>query len=116
MGNINYNDKYDIGIVSPSYKVFSIEEGYDKRFIAALIKTHHALYSYMQVSEQGASIVRRNLNMEAFEQLVFKIPSFSKQVNIGNAISALSSRIYLEQRTKIHLETQKQWLLKYMFI
>ena len=30
MGNINYNDKFDIGIVSPSYKIFSIGEGYDK--------------------------------------------------------------------------------------
>ena len=24
MGNINYNDRFEIGIVSPSYKVFSI--------------------------------------------------------------------------------------------
>ena len=26
MGNINYNDRFEIGIVSPSYKVFSIDE------------------------------------------------------------------------------------------
>ena len=71
MGNINYNDKFDIGIVSPSYKIFSIGEGYDKRFVAAMLKTHRALYNYILVSEQGASIVRRNLNMEAFSQLVF---------------------------------------------
>ena len=64
MGNINYNDKYDIGIVSPSYKIFSIAEGYDKRFVSVLLKTHRALYNYMLVSEQGASVVRRNLNME----------------------------------------------------
>ena len=56
MGNINYNDRFDIGIVSPSYKVFSIADGYDKQFVAAMLKTHRALYNYMSVSEQGASI------------------------------------------------------------
>ena len=116
MGNINYNDKFDIGIVSPSYKIFSIADGYDKRFIAAMLKTHRALYNYMLVSEQGASVVRRNLNMEAFEQLVFKMPPIDKQREIGNAISALQSRLELEVRTKTAYEKQKQWLLTEMFI
>ena len=52
MGNINYNDKYKIGIVSPSYKTYRIAEDYDKKFIAAILKTHRALYNYMLVSEQ----------------------------------------------------------------
>ena len=97
MGNINYNDRFEVGIVSPSYKIFNIAERYDKTFIASMLKTHRALYSYMQVSEQGASVVRRNLNMEAFEQLVFKIPSY-------------------EEQCKITYEEQKQWLLKQLFI
>ena len=116
MGNINYNDKFDIGIVSPSYKIFSIADGYDKRFVAAMLKTHRALYNYMLVSEQGASVVRRNLNMEAFEQLVFKMPPIDKQREIGNAISALQSRLELAVRTKTAYEKQKQWLLTQMFI
>ena len=116
MGNINYNDKFDIGIVSPSYKIFSIADGYDKRFVAAMLKTHRALYNYMLVSEQGASIVRRNLNMEAFEQLVFKMPPLDKQREIGNTISALQSRLELAVRTKIAYEKQKQWLLTQIFI
>ena len=66
MGNINYNDKYCIGIVSPSYKIFDIKEGYSKEYIASLIKTNRALYMYKISSEQGASIVRRILNMDAF--------------------------------------------------
>ena len=116
MGNINYNDKFDIGIVSPSYKIFSIADGYDKRFVAAMLKTHRALYNYMLVSEQGASVVRRNLNMEAFEQLVFKMPPIDKQREIGNAISALQSRLELAVRVKTGYEKQKQWLLTEMFI
>lgn len=45
MGNINYNDRFEIGIVSPSYKVFSIADGYDNQFVAAMLKTHRALYT-----------------------------------------------------------------------
>lgn len=116
MGNINYNDKFDIGIVSPSYKIFSIADGYDKRFVAVILKAHRALYNYMLVSEQGASVVRRNLNMEAFEQLVFKMPPIDKQREIGNAISALQSRLELAVRVKTAYEKQKQWLLTEMFI
>ena len=116
MGNINYNDIFDIGIVSPSYKVFSIKDGYDKQYMAALLKTHRALYNYMQVSEQGASVVRRNLNMEAFSQLVFKIPSLEKQQRIGNAISELKLRLENGNKLKTMYEKQKQYLLRQMFI
>ena len=116
MGNINYNDKFDVGIVSPSYKVLSITDNYDKMYIAALLKTHRALYDYMLVSEQGASIVRRNLNFEAFEQLVFKIPSITTQRKIGNIISSLKSRLEIENIIKVTYQLQKQYLLRQMFI
>ena len=116
MGNINYNDRFDIGIVSPSYKVFSIADGYDNQFVAAMLKTYRALYSYMMVSEQGASIVRRNLNMEAFSQLVFKIPSLDKQREIGYAISLLKSQLKTANKIIKAYTSQKQYLLRQMFI
>jgi len=116
MGNINFNDKFDIGIVSPSYKVFSIADGFDKKYVAALLKTHHALYNYMLVSEQGASIVRRNLNYEAFEQLVFKIPSLNKQREIGHALSLLKSRLENANLLIKTYNSQKQFMLRQMFI
>ena len=96
MGNINYNDKFDIGIVSPSYKVFLISDDYDKRYVAAMLKTHRALYAYQLISEQGASVVRRNLNLESFGQLVFRIPLIDKQREIGKTISLLKSRLETE--------------------
>ena len=116
MGNINYNNKFDIGIVSPSYKVFSIAVGYDKEYIAALLKTHRALYNYMLVSEQGASIVRRNLNMEEFEQLTFKLPPIERQERIGHTISKLKLRLAFAYNQKTMYEKQKQYLLRQMFI
>ena len=116
MGNINYNDKYDIGIVSPSYKIFSIANGYDNRFVATLLKTYRALYNYIQVSKQGASIVRRNLNMEAFEQLTFKIPPYTKQCKIGRLLDSMQKRLDLAISAQNCLELQKLWLLRNLFI
>ncbi len=116
MGNINFNDKFQIGAVSPSYKVFTIAEQFYKPFISAILKTHRALYNYELVSEQGASIVRRNLNMEAFEQLTFKIPSYDRQVQIGNVILTLQHRIDLTKKLYSAMIQQKQWFLQQMFI
>ena len=116
MGNINYNDTFDIGIVSPSYKVFLIDDCYDKRFVAEMLKTHRALYNYKLISEQGASIVRRNLNMEAFSQLVFKLPTYNKQQDIGCALSSLKSRLEIAHMMIKAYELQKHYLLRLMFI
>ena len=116
MGNINFNDKFQIGAVSPSYKIFTIADRFYKPFIAAILKTHRALYNYELVSEQGASIVRRNLNMEAFEQLAFKIPSYDRQVQVGNTISTLQQRIDFTKKSYSALMQQKQYLLQRMFI
>ena len=116
MGNINYNDKFDIGIVSPSYKIFFISNNFDKRYVAAMLKTHRALYGYKLISEHGASVVRRNLNLEAFEQLIFKIPTIDKQQEIGKTISLLNSRLETERTLKATYQSQKQYLLRQMFI
>ncbi len=82
MGNINYNEFFENGIVSPSYRVFSIRNEFDKRYVAFLLKTRKALWAYSLVSEQGASIVRRNLNLESFMEISFPIPSYNKQKEI----------------------------------
>ena len=71
---------------------------------------------YIMVSEQGASIVRRNLNMEAFSQIVFKIPSLDKQREIGYEISLLKSQLKTANKIIRAYTSQKQYLLRQMFI
>mgnify|MGYP000658871608 CR=1 FL=1 len=90
MGNINYNDRFEIGIVSPSYKVYSIREGFNPIFVASLLRTKKALYEYMLASEQGASIVRRNLNVEAFMSIRFRIPEIRQQNSLSRSIPSIS--------------------------
>ena len=116
MGNINHNDKFDIGIVSPSYKIFTISEEFDCHYIAFLLKTRKALYGYMSVSEQGASVVRRNLNLEAFYELTYKIPHIAEQRRIGQILSKLKDKIESEQTYLEMLRAQKQYLLSNLFI
>ena len=116
MGNINYNEKYNIGIVSPSYKVFNIKAGYDKNYIANLLKIPRAIYYYMINSEQGASIVRRNLNMETFYEISFNIPSINEQIKIGSIIRKICLKIDNEEMCLKQLERLKKGLLQKMFI
>ena len=116
MGNINFNNKYDIGIVSPSYKIFDINEKFDKYYIYNLLKSPKALYYYILSSEQGASIVRRNLNMELFEEIVFEIPNISIQTKIDNIISKIDKKIEIKENKYDNLIKYKNYLLQNMFI
>lgn len=116
MGNINYNNRFDVGIVSPSYKIYSIKKGFNPTFIATLLKTKKALYEYMLASEQGASIVRRNLNIEAFMAIKFRIPDARQQDSLSLAITAINAKLNNEQCYLEQLTMQKSCLLKNMFI
>ena len=116
MGNINYNDRFDIGIVSPSYKVYSIRDGFNPIFITSLLRTKKALYEYMLASEQGASIVRRNLNVEAFMVIKFRIPDSRQQDSLSIAINAINAKLNNERTILERLTMQKYSLLENMFI
>ena len=116
MGNINYNDKYEIGIVSPSYKIFNINNEFDKYYIFNWLKSEKALYYYTISSEQGASIVRRNLNIEAFEEITFNIPNKKIQNIIGMNIKLIDSKIKLSENKFNYLYNYKKSLLQQMFI
>ena len=116
MGNINYNNKYEIGIVSPSYKVFDINKKFDKDYISYLLKTNKAIYYYTINSEQGASIVRRNLNIESFYEINFIIPDIVEQEQKGNLINKISSKIENEENKYKKLNKFKKGLLQKMFI
>ena len=116
MGNINYNDCFEIGIVSPSYKVFSINPLFDKEYIAYMLKTIRAQWEYSQVSEQGASIVRRNLNIDNFLDIAFTLPTLEEQRRIGKRITAVRNKIGLEQQFLNLLCSQKSYLLNSMLI
>ena len=116
LGNINYNDKYEIGMVSPSYKIFTISENFNSFYVACLLKTYRALYEYACVSEQGASVVRRNLDMEAFMEILFPIPTIEEQSRIAEGLQHLYHKLEIEKQILEKLKEQKKYLLSQMFI
>lgn len=117
MGNINLNEKYDIGIVSPSYKIFEINSKIiNIHYFNNWIKSSRALYEYMISSEQGASVVRRNLNMDLFNEISLKIPDMKTQSKIGNQIKNINRIIELESNKKNKLQELKKGLMQKMFV
>lgn len=116
MGNITFNDKFENGIVSPSYKIFNVKEGYNKLYIFEIMTTKKSFYLYKTVSEQGASVVRRNLNFEAFMQLTYNIPSIEEQNKIIENLYLLKNKYENEKKILSLYEKQKQYLLNKMFI
>lgn len=116
MGNININYKYEIGLVSPSYKIFDINKDYDKTFVSKILNTKRAYYEYEVNSEQGASIVRKNLNMNNFLKIKFKVPSLPEQEAIGKLFKALDEKIAREEERLEGYKTLKKSLLQKMFV
>ena len=52
---------------------------------------------YKQSSVQGASVVRRNLDMDLFEQIELNIPKIEEQAKIGEYFFNLDHLITLHQ-------------------
>src|SRR5699024_9859578 len=117
MGNINYNNLFEIGIVSPSYKIFQINKKFNKEIIGFLLKTPRMLYEYMISSEQGASVVRRNLDMNLFYSIKVKIPNSQlEQQKIGNFFKQLDDTISLHEQELETLKQTKKAFLQKMFV
>lgn len=116
MGNININNKYNIGIVSPSYKIFDINNNIDIDFFDYWIKSPKALYEYKISSEQGASIVRRNLNMDLFYEIKVDIPKGKMQNKLGKIIKLLNLKIQYNENLLQKLQELKKGLMQNMFV
>ena len=116
LGNINYNDIFEIGIVSPSYKVFSIRKQFNPYYVSCFLKTHRALYEYANASEQGASVVRRNLDLDAFMAITFPIPDKDIQDSVSKKLQAINKKLSVEKQILDKLKEQKNYLLSQMFI
>lgn len=114
MGNINLNYKFDIGIVSPSYKIFRIVNA-NTNFFKYLIKTPNFIDRIDKFSEQGASVVRKNLNLEELLDSKVYLPTIQEQEKIGGFLSSFD-KLILKQQEKIGLLKElKKGYLQQMF-
>lgn len=117
LGNINVNLKYEIGIVFPSYKIFSILENKVLiEYLKEIIKSEQMLYEYKNASEQGASIVRRNLNIEQFYNIKIVLPILEEQQKIADFLSSIDEKIEKTEKKLNELKEFKKGLLQKMFV
>ena len=117
MGNININMSFDIGIVSPSYKIFNINEKIiDINILNEWIKSPRTLYQFLIASEQGASIVRRNLNINLFKEITINIPKLSVQRKYGKLFKIINNKVFWEEEKLFNLQQIKKGLMQNMFI
>lgn len=98
LGNININHM-SIGLVSPSYKIFNIIN-INSDFIEPQLRMAKMLEEYKNASTQGASVVRRNLELSLFYQIPMYVPSNDEQQKIGSFFKHLDSLITLHQRNE----------------
>ena len=113
LGNININN-IGKGLVSPSYKTFEFRN-IDSSFINPQLRTQKMLEEYKNSSTQGASVVRRNLEIDSFYQIKIFVPTITEQEKIGSFFKQLDNTIALHQRKLDLLKEQKKGYLQKMF-
>ena len=105
MGSLDVLTNYDIGIVSPAYKIFKFNEelmlpSYGKYFM----KSYYMLEQYKNCSEQGASVVRRNLDLKALLNISIEIPSIHEQQKIVDILKKVDQIIeIIKKEIKQHI-------------
>ncbi len=113
LGNVNVNMRFDVGIVSPSYKIFDIHTSLvDINYFSYLIKSPRMLWDYMLSSEQGASVVRRNLDMDLYYDIAVHVPNLDEQKKIAEVLSLADDEINLLKNELEELKQQKKALMQ----
>lgn len=94
MGAIDFQTIRDTGIVSPAYKTFKVNEGpYSRDYLRFFIRSHYMTKILLDSSIQGASIVRRNLDMEWLSNSLIDLPNLEEQIDIANILSLAEKEI-----------------------
>lgn len=116
MGSLDVLTNYDIGIVSPSYKIFKFNEAellpqYAKYFM----RSNNMMQLYKDFSAQGASIVRRNLDLKSLLNTKVQIPTIEEQKKIADILLKVDEIIEkLEVQIK-QRKLEKKWVMKKIF-
>lgn len=117
MGNYNINIDFEIGIVSPSYKIFNISNQISTTILSEFTDTDRFRYDIVCSSEQGASVVRRNLNMSDFLDIKIRIPADRKKLMaVENLLNKLNMKISDLEKNVRNLKQFKKGLLQQMFV
>jgi len=82
------------GVVSPAYKVYSLRaDAADADFMAHYLRSPPLFDIYKEVSQQGASIVRRNVDFDALHASRLPLPPLPEQKKIAAILASVDQTI-----------------------
>ena len=112
MGSCHILTQYEKGIISPAYKVFSIRNGFSIEYIVNFVQGHNFKSSLLGSSVIGASIVRRNLDLEMLEEWTYLFPSLPEQQAISNILTRADKEIEIQKEKLAAMQEQKKGLMQ----
>lgn len=113
MGSLDVLEKYDIGIVSPAYKVFRFKESkMIPEFGKYFMKSSYMIWLYNINSEQGASIVRKNLDMNNLLNAEVAIPNIAEQIKISKILKCSDKEIELLEKKLELIKQEKKAMMQ----
>ena len=116
MGSLDVLDKYEMGIVSPAYKIFDFDE---RKMLSDFgkyyMKTDRMIWKYNINSEQGASVVRKNLDLQGLLADIVSIPSLDEQKILVNILKVIDMKIELLEKKFKLVKNEKESLMQLLF-
>ena len=114
-GPINMYEDIEIGIVSPLYLCFNINEKINPYFLKWYYKSSK-WYKYIYYnSNQGARHDRQSIQDDVFFNMNIILPSLEEQTKIANFLSLIDRKIELQEKLVENLKLYKKGLLKKVF-
>lgn len=96
MGGIGIQDICKKGVVSPAYKVFKVNsQKIFPQFAKYLVRCHQMIKLYGDVSASGASVVRKNLDLDLLKKSPIAIPKLNEQKKIAEILTLVDHVIEL---------------------
>ena len=112
MGAIDMQTIEDAGVISPAYKVFRTNpKKFDYDFARHFIRSEKMRQILLDSSIQGASIVRRNLDMQSLKESEVMVPTVPEQQAIASILSTLDGEIASLERLRGKVQEQKRGLM-----
>ena len=112
MGSCHILTQYEKGIISPAYKVFSIRDGFSIEYIVNFVQSYNFKSSLLGSSVIGASIVRRNLDLEMLEEWTYLLPSLPEQKAISDILTYADKEIEIQKQKLAAMQEQKKGLMQ----
>ncbi|MGZ3836021.1 MAG: restriction endonuclease subunit S [Mucilaginibacter sp.] len=110
VGSFARLDNYDVGVLSPMYIVFSIDEkSLDTNFFLNWMNSHKAKQKILS-STQGT--VRDSVSFDALESFSISLPSLVEQQKIASVLSSADKEIESHQKQLVTLMQQKEGLMQ----